>query len=93
VSATREEEAMDVVRASDQIDTLIEKRAKANSQANVEEMAWKASVRKHHAKLRRQHKAEWYCYFCGLADSMRRSAQEFDRKAEALLEEPEGAER
>ena len=80
---------MDVIRASDQIDALIEKRAEANGEADFEEQAWKASVRKHNAKLRRQHRAEWFCYFSNLADSLRRSADEFDRRAEALMEDDE----
>ena len=80
---------MDVIRASDQIDALIEKRAKANDEANFEEQAWKASARKHNAKLRRQHRAEWFAYFSNLADSLRRSADEFDARASALLEDDE----
>ena len=38
---------MDVARASDQIDALIEKRARQTGEANAEEEAWKTSVRKH----------------------------------------------
>ncbi len=43
---------MDVVRASDQIDALIERRATQRDEANAEEMMWKASVKKHNDKLR-----------------------------------------
>ncbi len=78
---------MDVERASDQLDALIARRARERDDANVEEMMWKASVRKHNAKLRRQHRAEWFCYFSALADSLRRSAEEFERRAEKLLED------
>ena len=76
---------MDVARASDQIDALVERRSRQRSEANFEEAAWKASVRKHNAKLRRERRAEWLCYFSALADSLRASADEFDRRAEKLL--------
>ena len=58
-------------------------------------MAWKESARKHHAKLRRQRQGEWYCHFAALADSLRRSADEYEAKAEELLEDelPRGASR
>ncbi len=80
---------MDVVNAEAQLNNLLERRARERKEANFEEMAWKASVRKHNAKLRRQHRAEWFCYFSALADSLRRSAEEFERKAEALLDDDE----
>ena len=80
---------MGLARASDEIDRLIEKRAAEREEANFEEMAWKESTRKHNAKLRRQHRAEWFAYFSNLADSLRRSADEFDARASALLEDDE----
>ena len=66
---------MDVARAGDQIDALIAKRAGQGSAANAEEELWKASARKHNEKLRRRHRAEWFCYFSRLADSLRASAE------------------
>ena len=78
---------MDVAKASDQIDALIDKRAAARAGANLEEESWKASVRRHNAKLRRQHRAEWFAYYSNLSYSLRRSADEFAARAEALLEE------
>ena len=85
---------MDLARASDELDRLIEKRAGERDAANFEEVAWKASVRRHHAKLRQQHRAEWFCYWSALADSLRRSADRYERRALALLEdEPKGATR
>ena len=85
---------MDVGQASDQLDALIDKRAAERGAANLEEMAWKASVRKHHAKLRRQRRSEWFCYWSALADSLRASADHYERRALALLENapPEGSE-
>ena len=43
---------MDVEAASASIDALIDKRAQQHEGANFEEMAGKASVRRHHEKLR-----------------------------------------
>ncbi len=91
-SRTSAEEAndVDVAKASDQLDALIEKRARQRSEADATETMWKASVRKHHAKLQRQRQGEWFCYWSALADSLRASAEHFERKAQALLEhEPE----
>jgi hypothetical protein len=81
---------VDVARASDQIDALIDKRAVARAGANFEEMAWKASVRRHHQKLQRARRAEWFEFYYRLASSLRRSAEEFDRRAEQLLLEEGG---
>ncbi len=83
---------MDVERASDQIDALIEKRSRQRSEANAVEESWKESVRKHNARLRRERQGEWYCYFAALADSLRCSADHYERRARELLEdEPKGA--
>ena len=52
---------------------------------------WAASVRREQERKRREVRTEWYCYFCRLTDSLRRSAEESDRKAAALLEDDEKA--
>ncbi len=76
---------MDVERASDQLDALIERRARERSKANELAELWRASERRHQEKLRRQHRVEWICYWSALADSLRQSADAFERKALALL--------
>jgi hypothetical protein len=86
------ENAVDVARAGDQPDALIEKRARGRVEANAAEMAWKASTRRHHEKLRRARRAEWFAPFSCLAASLRASADEFDAQAEALLVERCGGE-
>ncbi len=43
---------MDVVRASDQIDALIERRAAQRGKANAEADLWAMSERRHRAQLR-----------------------------------------
>ena len=92
--ATRKEaDGVDLARAETDLNNLIERRARQRSEANAAEMAWKESVRKHNTKLRRERKAEWFCYFSALADSLRRSAEVYERRAMELLEDSEGAER
>ena len=44
---------MDVAKAGDQLDALIDKRAAARTAATFEEESWKASVRRYNAKLGR----------------------------------------
>ena len=83
----REEEAIDVEQASASIGALIENRSRQRPEANDAEMLWKESVRKHNAKLRRERMAEWFEFYSRLAYSLRASADEFDARAEALLEE------
>jgi hypothetical protein len=86
----RKERDVDVARAEDQLNSLIERRARQRSKANFEEEAWKASVRRHHEKLRRERRAEWFCYFSALASSLRRSAEGYEKRAEQLLLEEGG---
>ncbi len=57
--------------------------------ANSLEAMWEASARRHREKLRRENAARWFTYFSNLADSLRRSAEEFERRAEALLDDDE----
>ena len=85
---------MALARAEADLNNLIERRAREKDASNASEMAWKESVRKHNAKLRRQRQGEWYCYFAALADSLRKSAEHFEAKAQALLEDdPERSKR
>ena len=78
---------MDLARAEADLNSLIERRAGERNEANAAEMMWKASVRKHNAKLRRQRQGEWYCHFAALADSLRKSAEHYEAKARELLED------
>lgn len=80
---------MDILRASDSIDALIERRATARDNANELEAMYAASARRHREKRRRANRALWYRYFADLADSLRARADEYDHRASALLEEGE----
>ncbi len=76
---------MDVERASDQLDALIARRSREREKANELASLWRASERRHQEKVRRANAALWYSHFSALADSLRRSAEEFERRAAALL--------
>ncbi len=80
---------MDVEQASAQIDQLIERRSSERNAANALAELWRASERRHREKLRRQHRAAWFCHWSALAESLRASAAEFEAKAARLLEEDE----
>ncbi len=48
------DEVASIEKVEAELNGFIERRAKQNEKANAEEMMWKASVRKHHAKLDRE---------------------------------------
>lgn len=48
---------------------------------------WRESVRRHRERERRRVRALWYAYFANIAESLRHRAAEYDRRAEALMEE------
>jgi hypothetical protein len=64
-----------------------------HEEANASEMAWKGSVRKHNARLHRQRRGEWFCYWSALAESLRRSADHYEGRALELLEDEKPDER
>jgi 16S rRNA A1518/A1519 N6-dimethyltransferase RsmA/KsgA/DIM1 with predicted DNA glycosylase/AP lyase activity len=68
------------------LDAMIERRSRHNPEREREEM-YMESVRKYHTRNRKQIRAEWYAYFRRIAESLRRRAEEYDRRAEALMEE------
>ena len=80
---------MDVAKAGDQIDRLIEKRAGERDAANELAEMYEASARRHRERKRRENGAAWYSHFSALASSLRRSAEEYERRAERLLEDPD----
>ena len=69
----------------------VKRRPVSGAGTNFEEMAWKASVRRHNAKLRRERRAEWYAYHVGQAERLRRTmtalVENHEAKAQALLED------
>ena len=84
---------MDLVRASDELDRLIERRAGEGSAANGLSEMYAESVRKHRARIRREHRALWFAYYSNLAASLKTSADWYEARAAELLDEeqPKGA--
>ncbi len=78
---------MDVEQASASMDALIARRADERSAANELQAIYAESARRHRERKRRENGAAWYSHFSALADSLRRSAEEYERRAERLLED------
>ena len=74
------------------LDRLIERRSQNGEQDPDErDELWKESIRAYHEHRHRQNVAAWFAYFCRMADSHSRLAQEYERRAEELCEEGEKA--
>lgn len=72
------------------LDAFIERRHEQRVRTEGErdaEMMWRESERRFRERQRREVRALWYAYFCRIADSLRSRAEEYDRRAERLLEE------
>ena len=72
--------------ATDQLDRLIERQSDSNPDPDTLKPYYAVSVRVYHARRRQRNRALWCAYFANLADSLRARAEEYDRRAEALLE-------
>ena len=72
---------MDVMRASTSIDELIEKRAREKSPVNELEAMYRESCRRHQEKQRRANR---------MAQSHALMSEDYQCRAEQLLEEPGG---
>ena len=77
------------MEATDQIDRLIESRAKGREEANAIAALWRASERAHAARKREENRSAWIHYFEHLAHGCRRRAEEYDARVALLLEEGE----
>ena len=81
------------MEATDQIDRLIEKRQAKQTgadEANAVEAMWRAGERAHAAKQREENRTAWFAYFSHLAHSCRQRAEEYEAKADALLDQSKG---
>lgn len=68
----------------DEIDALIERRARERGKANALEALRKESERAHRERERRENRALWFEFFCRQADSHRGLAESYAARAEAL---------
>ena len=72
--------------AEKQLDVLIERRSRQKDRDEASEL-WQESVRRYNARKREENRREWCDYFVRLAASLRSRAEEYDDRAQALLED------
>ena len=74
------------------LNRLIERRSRQRD-AEEESELWKESVRRYNARRREENRLAWCDYFSHLAGSLRARAEEYDHRAQALMEtdQPKGA--
>lgn len=70
-----------------ELDVLIERRSRKEPDPDEREETYMESVRRYNAQRRKEIRAAWYCYFCHIAESLRARAEDYERRAEALLED------
>jgi hypothetical protein len=68
-----------------QLDVLIERRTRQKAPDEESEL-WKESVRRYNVCRREENRLAW-SYFSHLAGSLRARAEEYDHRAQALLED------
>ena len=73
-----------------QLDALIQRRArKGGVDPDQAEEIWKESVRRYNARRREENRREWCGYFERLAACLRARAEEYDHRAQMLMEPTE----
>jgi hypothetical protein len=84
---------MDIARGElveKELDVMIAKRSRKVESDEREEL-WKESVRRYNARRRETNRLAWCEYFERLAASLRSRAEEYDQRAQTLMEdEPKG---
>jgi hypothetical protein len=93
-----ERSLVDVARADTidaELDRLISKRASQDRRPDPDEQEelWKESVRRYNARRREENRREWCGYFERLAACLRARAEEYDHRAQMLMDvvRPKGA--
>ena len=77
-----------------QLDAMIQRRArKGDVDPDEREELWKASVRRYNARRREENRLAWCDYFERLSACLRARAEEYDQRAQTLMEtdQPKGA--
>ena len=69
-----------------ELDRLVERRSRQKDPDEENEL-WKESVRRYNARRREENRLAWCDYFEHLATSLRSRAEEYDDRAQALLED------
>jgi hypothetical protein len=81
---------MDVARRDTvevELNRLMEKRSSRETDPDERDELWKASVAAYNAHRREANRREWCDYFERLAACLRARAEEYDHRAQALLED------
>ena len=66
---------------------MIERRSRnGDVDPDEREELWKESVRRYNARRREENRVAWCDYFSRLASALRARAEEYDRRAQALME-------
>jgi hypothetical protein len=75
-----------------ELNAMIERRSRQKDPEEASE-AWQESVRRYNARRREENRLAWCDYFSHLAGSLRARAEEYDHRAQALMEtdRPKGA--
>ena len=75
-----------------ELDRLITRRSKHKDPEEQSE-AWQQSVRRYNVRRREENRLLWCDYFSHLAGSLRARAEEYDQRAQTLMEteQPKGA--
>jgi hypothetical protein len=80
---------MDIARGElveKELDAMIERRSRQKDPDEASE-AWQESVRRYNARRREENRLAWCDYFGQIASSLRSRAEEYDDRAQALLED------
>lgn len=75
--------------AERELDRMIERRSGKAPDPEELEPSYAESVRRFNARRRQQNRALWFAYFSNLARNLRARADEYEQRAEKLLEEGE----
>ena len=70
-----------------ELNRLMDKRSSQEIDADERDELWKASVAAYNARRREENRLAWCDYFCRLAGTLRARAEEYDHRAQALLED------
>ena len=74
-----------------ELDAMIERRSRQKDPEEASE-AWQESVRRYNVRRREENRLAWCDYFERLSACLRARAEEYDHRAQMLMEEqPKGA--
>ncbi len=90
--ASREEVGQRSLGAAErEIERFIERQSqKGESDPAERDALWKESMRVYHERRRRQMVAEWFGFYCRMADNHRALCEHYEARAEALCEADRG---